>query len=306
MTAMLLIGMVLAGAAAGLALRAFAMTRAISAQNLARIGAYGRSLDQPELPEGHRAGPLERALERSTLGSVTAMRRLLLGAPEEDVRALLRGAGLYRTSPTAYAVMRLLVLVGALLVALWLLATSIATPLALLLAILLVASAWFLPKAELRRRRDVRLRRVDRGLAELVDFLVVTIETGIGLSSALAAAARRFRAPLGDELRLTMQEQAMGLSLEDALRNFLARCETPMTRSFVRSIIQADTLGVSMGQILRGLAVEMRKRRRQAAEEQAHKAPVKIVFPLALLILPAMFLILLGPAVHDLIHGLGT
>lgn len=97
----------------------------------------------------------------------------------------------------------------------------------------------------------------------------------------------------------------MGLSLEDALRNFLSRCETPLTRSFVRSILQADTLGVSMGQILRGLAVEMRKRRRQAAEEQAHKAPVKIVFPLALLILPAMFLILLGPAVHELMRGFG-
>jgi tight adherence protein C len=88
----------------------------------------------------------------------------------------------------------------------------------------------------------------------------------------------------------------MGLSTNEALRNLVARCETPLMRSFVRSVLQGETLGVSIGQIMRDLAVDMRKRRRAAAEERAQKAPIKLLFPLVFLIFPAMFVVLLGPA----------
>jgi tight adherence protein C len=91
----------------------------------------------------------------------------------------------------------------------------------------------------------------------------------------------------------------MGLALEEAIKNMLARADTPAMRSFVRSILQAETLGVSIGQILRSLAVEMRKRRRASAEERAQKAPVKILFPLIFLIFPALFLVILFPALHS-------
>jgi tight adherence protein C len=97
----------------------------------------------------------------------------------------------------------------------------------------------------------------------------------------------------------------MGLSLEEAIKNMLARADTPAMRSFVRSVLQAETLGVSIGQILRSLAVEMRKRRRASAEERAQKAPVKILFPLIFLIFPAMFVILLGPAAFQFIEAFG-
>ena len=95
----------------------------------------------------------------------------------------------------------------------------------------------------------------------------------------------------------------MGLGTTDALRNMLTRCETPAMRSFVRSILQGETLGVSIGQIMRNLAVEMRKRRRQGAEERAHKAPVKILFPLIFLIFPAMFVVLLAPAIFSFLDA---
>lgn len=88
----------------------------------------------------------------------------------------------------------------------------------------------------------------------------------------------------------------MGLSTNEALRNLVVRCETPLMRSFVRSVLQGETLGVSIGQIMRDLALDMRKRRRQAAEERAQKAPIKLLFPLVFLIFPAMFVVLLGPA----------
>jgi tight adherence protein C len=102
---------------------------------------------------------------------------------------------------------------------------------------------------------------------------------------------------------LTIQEQNMGLTTAEALRNMLGRADTPAVRSFVRAVTQGETLGVSIGDILRSLATEMRKRRRAVAEERAQKAPVKILFPLVFLIFPAMFVILLGPAVFDFLEA---
>ena len=95
----------------------------------------------------------------------------------------------------------------------------------------------------------------------------------------------------------------MGLSSDESLRNLLARCETPSMRSFVRAILQGESLGVSIGQIMRDLATEMRKRRRQRAEERAQRAPIKILFPLILLIFPAMFIVLLAPAVFAVMEA---
>jgi tight adherence protein C len=141
---------------------------------------------------------------------------------------------------------------------------------------------------------------------ELVDLLVTTIEAGIGFGSALQLSARRVRDPLGSELRLTLGEQAMGLTMSEALQNMLERTNRSTSmRAFVQSIVQGETMGVSMGRTLRDLAVDMRKRRKQAAEERAQKAPIKLLFPLTFLILPAMLLVILTPAVRAISHGLG-
>jgi tight adherence protein C len=94
----------------------------------------------------------------------------------------------------------------------------------------------------------------------------------------------------------------MGLSANEALSNMLARADTGAMRSFVRSILQGETLGVSIGKIMRDLAIEMRKRRRQLAEERVQKAPTKMLFPLVFLIFPAMFVVILGPAALQIMH----
>ncbi len=109
---------------------------------------------------------------------------------------------------------------------------------------------------------------------------------------------------LGVELRLTLQEQRMGLALRNALLNLVGRADTPNMRTFVRAVTQAETLGVSIGTVMRNVAIEMRKRRRQQAEERAQKAPIKMLFPLVFLIFPAMFVILLGPAVVNISNTL--
>jgi tight adherence protein C len=164
-------------------------------------------------------------------------------------------------------------------------------------------TGWLAPARVVQTRKQRRLAEVDEQLPELIDLLVVTIEAGLGFNGSLQIAADRLGGALGDELRLTLQEQRMGMSTNDSLRNMLERADSPAMRSFVRSILQGETLGVSIGQIMRNLAIEMRKRRKANAEEKAQKAPIKILFPLVFLIFPAMFVILLAPAVFSFLDA---
>lgn len=300
MGALLLLALALTSVAAVLAVRSLTMRRLRTARVLRGIENYA-----PPAPTRVEPGR-ETALGRAFDSLATRIGRAFLkDESESELRRSLLAAGLYRTSPRRFVGYRVLAAVLAVALWVWLWSSGVDGLLGLVVGIVLVAFGWFLPKVELNRRRDARVARIDRSLPDLVDFLVVTVEAGIGFAAALHAAARRFPAPLGDELRLTVQEQAMGLSGEESLRNLLGRCETPMLRSFVLSIVQGETLGVSIGQILRNLAGEMRKRRRQAAEERAQKAPVKMLFPLLLLIFPALFVVLLGPAVYQILTTLG-
>jgi tight adherence protein C len=164
---------------------------------------------------------------------------------------------------------------------------------------------WRAPLMLVDRRARYRLEEIDYDLPELIDILVVTVEAGLGFSGSLRTASERISGPLGNELRLALQEQNMGLTTEEALRHMMARADTAAMRSFVRAVTQGESLGVSIGDILRSLALEMRKRRKAAAEERAQKAPIKILFPLVFLIFPAIFMILLGPAIFDFIDAFG-
>ena len=166
------------------------------------------------------------------------------------------------------------------------------------------AGGWLTPGFVIQRRAEARVYRIDRGMPELIDLLVVMIEAGLSLAAALQLAGERLRGPLGEELRIVIQEQRMGLTPVQALENMVGRCPSPAVESFVRSMTQGQLLGFSVGQILRTLAVEMRKRRRARAEQQAQKAPIKMLFPLIFMIFPAMFVVLLGPALVSILHAL--
>ena len=150
-----------------------------------------------------------------------------------------------------------------------------------------------------------RLDWIERQVPDLIDMLVVTLEAGLGFGASMDVASTRTRAPLGDEIRLTMQEQSMGLGMPEALINTLGRVDTPNMSAFVRSVVQGNALGVSMGVVMRNLAADMRVRRRQQAEERAHKAPVKMLFPLIFLMFPALLIVILGPAMFEITKQLG-
>jgi tight adherence protein C len=296
MTLLLLFGLSLVAASAGLALRAIALPRLRAAQRIEAIAGYG---DVRKDDGGTAEG---RALDRvaAALGALIAARigRIDLVALR---RRLLR-AGAYGT--------RAETLVGyCALAGLALLVVGLLVPrsglLVVLLPLSLAAGGAFAPVRFVKLRADKRGEQIEDGLPDLIDLLVVMIEAGLTFSSALQMATKRIDGALGQELRLALQEQRMGLPITDALRNMLRRSETPSMRSFVRSVVQGEALGVSIGTIMRNLAEEMRKRRRGRAEERAHKAPVKLLFPLVFLMFPPVFVVLLGPAVLDIKEALG-
>jgi tight adherence protein C len=173
-----------------------------------------------------------------------------------------------------------------------------------LMIVLALFAGWVLPLTFVQRKARKRIETIDRKLPDLIDLLCVMIEAGLSFSAALRLASDQFGPPLTDELRLTLQEQTMGLSVAEALSHLAERADTPAMKAFVRAMSQGERMGISTGQIMRNLAHEMRHRRRSAAEERAQKTPVLMLFPLVFLIFPAMFIILMTPAVISLIHNL--
>jgi tight adherence protein C len=296
----LFIGLALLAVSCMLVVRALLMPRSRTLETIGSIDTYGYSATALGGSRAADSTPKKRltALDElaTRLGNILA--RHIGPKQEAEVRRQLISAGYYSTAPRRFMGYRIFSAIAFALFVMWVMRDR--STAAMILAFPLGAAAgWVLPLTLLRVRARSRLQKIDRGLPELIDLLTVTVEAGLAFSASLREATDRLRGPIGDELRLTLQEQSMGLSLDEAIRNMLARADTPAMRSFVRSVLQAETLGVSIGQILRALAVEMRKRRRADAEERAQKAPVKILFPLIFLIFPALFLVILYPAMHS-------
>jgi tight adherence protein C len=135
-----------------------------------------------------------------------------------------------------------------------------------------------------------------------MDMLTICVEAGLGFDAALAQVARNSSGPLAAELARALQEMQIGKSRTEALRSMAGRTTAPELRSFASALVQASELGISVASVLREQAKEMRLRRRQWAEEQAQKVPVKILFPLLFCLFPALFVVIMGPAAITVSH----
>jgi tight adherence protein C len=221
---------------------------------------------------------------------------------EEAIREQLMAAGMYTSSPRTVMGYRVLFLIG--VPVLVLLVVGLHSLLSLLMIALAIFAGWILPVTYVQRKARLRITTIDRALPDLIDLMCVMIEAGLSFPAAMRLAADQFHPPLTDELRLTLQEQTMGLSISEALTHMAERADTPAMKAFVRAMSQGDRMGISMGQIMRNLAHEMRSRRRSTAEERAQKTPVLMLFPLVFMIFPALFIVLMTPAVINLLHNL--
>jgi tight adherence protein C len=164
------------------------------------------------------------------------------------------------------------------------------------------------PSLAVKQARDKRVERIERELPDVLDLLAVSVEAGVGLEGAIRSVAEKFDGPLGDELAHVLSEMELGTSRKEALQHLRDRTDVPDLDGFILSLLQASALGMPLTRVLRTEADELRRRRRQRVREAAAKLPVKLVFPLIVFIMPAMFVVIIGPAVvrigRTLIGGL--
>jgi tight adherence protein C len=167
---------------------------------------------------------------------------------------------------------------------------------AVLILIAAPVFVFFVPDVLLGAKARERQELIQRALPDVLDQVTICVEAGLGFEASLARAANSGEGPLATELARTMQDIGLGMPRRAALEQLLARTDVADLRHFVVAIAQAERHGVPIAQVLRIQADELREKRRQRAEERALKIPVKLVFPLILCILPALFIVLMGPA----------
>ncbi len=159
------------------------------------------------------------------------------------------------------------------------------------------------PRSWLSVKIKARQKAAQKSLPDALDLIVVCVEAGLGLDAALAKVADETKGPLADELRKSLLESSMGKLRRIALRDMAGRLQVPDLTSFVGALCQADQMGTSLAQVLRAQSAQMRVKRRQRAEQEAMRAPLKMLFPLVFFIFPAIFVVLLGPAAINLMSA---
>jgi tight adherence protein C len=177
-------------------------------------------------------------------------------------------------------------------------------PIMRLVAIVLPFFGYAIPDLLLYSRGLERQTAIQRELPNILDQLLISVEAGLGFEAAVARAASAGRGPFAQELSRTLQDMQVGRTRRAAYLGLAERSTVPEVRSFVQAVVQADAYGIAISQVLRVQAKAMRVKRRQRAEQQAMKLPVKVLFPLLFFIFPVLFIAILGPAVINTIATL--
>ncbi len=184
---------------------------------------------------------------------------------------------------------------------------SAAEPMSLLLYTgLMFIVGYTMPVFWLRSKVKKRQKIILKTLPDAIDLMTISVEAGLAFDGAMQRVADKWNNDLSAEFGRALQEMRVGKAKRDALRELVARTGVADLSTFVASIIQADQLGVSIAKVLRVQSEQLRVRRRQRAEEQAHKAPVLMMIPMVFLIFPATYIIILGPAVPKIMNSLGS
>lgn len=169
---------------------------------------------------------------------------------------------------------------------------------------LLTVSGFLVPDSLLARKVEERQKQVLGTLSDTLDLLTISVEAGLSLNAAVAQVVQNVPGVLSQEFARMLQEIQLGVPRSEAFRHLADRTDVEELNSFALAMIQADVFGVSIASVLRTQASQLRIKRRQAAEAKAQQTPVKIVFPLILCILPALFVIIIGPGAIRIMNNL--
>jgi tight adherence protein C len=172
-------------------------------------------------------------------------------------------------------------------------------------AALFAVAGYFAPNMYIYQLGYNRTELMRRELPDALDLLTISVEAGLAFDAGLSQVARNTTGPIAEEFFRVLQEMQIGLGRSEAMRSLGERTDLPELRAFVTSMVQADAFGIPIAQVLRVQARELRIKRTQRAEELAQKVPVKILFPLIFCILPALFVVIIGPAAIQIFHSFG-
>ncbi len=268
---------------------------------LAELGAVGRpaSLEEIEL-----SLPFSERVLRPILQKVGALiNRMTPSQTLARTRRNLEIAGLsQKIGPAEFLAIRyiLMFVMGGLAV---LLLGRLDMPMSrkLLLIPVLAALGYYLPGSWLGSRMNRRKKEIQKALPDALDLLTICVEAGLSFDAAMAQVAEKWDNEISRLFAKVLQEIQLGKLRREALRDMANSVDVPDVSNFVAALIQADMLGVSIAKVLRIQSDQMRLRRRQRAEEQARQAPIKMIIPIVFLIFPALFIILLGPGVIQIL-----
>ncbi|MEH6820563.1 MAG: type II secretion system F family protein [Dietzia psychralcaliphila] len=261
------------------------------------------NLNRGMYPE-HQAVEADIPEEEDAGGTLATIARKFTPAPSiRMLDKLLVQAGRPQGWPLEKLLVAKLVLgiVAAVLSVLFVSSTTGALPVFLAAAVTLVC--YFVPELLLHSRGQERSQAIQLELADTLDQMTIAVEAGLGFDSAMARAAKNGKGPLADEFTRTLQEIQVGQLRRHAYESLARRTDVADLRRFVRAIIQADAYGISIADVLRTQAQELRMKRRQRAEEKAMQIPVKVIFPLMVCILPVLFIVLLGPTAMNMMEA---
>jgi tight adherence protein C len=242
----------------------------------------------------------ERTLQPFAQGISDRVRRLTQVAMLDKLEQRIALAG----KPPAWPIERVLaakVVLGSLTLALSVV-FFLQGPSTLRFAGILAATAvgYFFPDIRLASVGQDRQKAIQQSLPDVIDQMTICVEAGLGFEAAMVRTAESGHGPLAEELVRTLQEMQVGFTRGEALRGLGERCNAPDLRHFVTAVVQAESYGIPIADVLRVQSRELRIKRRQRAEEQAMKIPVKIVFPLVFCLFPSLFIVILGPAAMNI------
>ncbi|SDP47416.1 tight adherence protein C [Klenkia soli] len=244
--------------------------------------------------------PTGGSLESRGNGATAFLRTITPEREARRARRLLQAAGY----PAGMTMTRVLAAKPLLVVVVGLLALAVVDaypgPLVVLLGLAATVGSYWLPDAILDGRGKERQAKLTQELPDVLDEMTIAVEAGLGFEAALAWVANHGTGVLAEEFRRTLADINVGRPRRAAYEALVARAKIDDLRRFVAAVNQADSYGIAMADVLRVQAAEMRMKRRQRAEERAMKVPVKVSFPLMVCILPALLVVVLGPAFMNL------
>ena len=297
---LILFGAICLAGAAYVFLDALTVKQKQIAGSLQRARRYGGTVSV-------REGELTRDVSERLLTPVIArLARIATALPmtqsPDEIRRRLNAAGLGQSlSPTTWLAIKAGLGIGAGGFTFFLTTIGTLPPIAAIFAPIVGFLLFLIPDTVLGFRVSGRREGMLVQLPDVLDLLCVSVEAGLGFDAALIRIVDRTEGPLVDELAIVLHEMRIGETRQQALKSFADRLDMQETTSFARSIIQADQMGMSLGRILRAQSFDARNKRQMAAEEKAMKAPIKMLFPTVLFIFPAMFIVILGPAMITLV-----